>query len=447
MQELTRGANCPAPSATVTVSVNCASAVDVSALLLAADGKVRSDDDFVFYNNPAGPGVTYLPAGTAPHGVDAVRVETAVLPPGIEKIVVTASLDGSGPETFAAAGSMVVTVLDGESVDAVSYDITDLASEKALICVEVYLRNGQWKIRAVGQGYDSGLAGIATDFGITVEDDEPAAPAVAAQSPPPSVAAPPPPPVAVPLPPLVPPAPDAPWAPSAPLAPAPALPPLVAPPLMPPPAYPPLANASPAGQHSGTPKVNLDKGRVSLLKNQSVSLVKTGAPPLSMVAMGLGWDPARRGRNIDLDASVIAFDGAGKELESVWFMHKQAFGGAIRHSGDNLTGAGDGDDEVINVDLSKLPGNVVSLVFTVTSFGGQKFTAIAKAYCRLLDRTSGRHGTELVRFELTDTQASTGALMCKLVREPNATWTMTSIGTFHDGRSVKKLRGPAKAAL
>ncbi len=402
MHELTRGANCPAPSATVTVSVACASAVDVSALLVTEAGKVRSDEDFVFYNNPTGPGVTYLPASSAPRGVDAVRVDTGSVPSGIEKVVVTASLDGSGPETFASAGSMVVTVLDGDLVDQVRFDITGLATEKALICVEVYLRGGAWKVRAVGQGYDTGLAGIATDFGITVEEEPPAAP-----------------------------------------------PPVLAPPVLAPPTGSPAAFAPPVGApvQAAPPaaKVNLDKGRVSLTKQSpTVSLVKTGAPPLSAIAMGLGWDPAPGKRAIDLDASVIAFDAAGKDLEMVWFMHKQAFGGAIRHSGDNLTGKGEGDDEVINLDLSKLPANVTTLLFTVTSYGGQKFTSIARAYCRLLEMP---RGDELVRFELTDTQASTGVLMCKLVRQGDGTWSMTSLGAFHDGKTVKKLLGPARAAL
>lgn len=70
-----------------------------------------------------------------------------------------------------------------------------------------------------------------------------------------------------------------------------------------------------------------------------MSLVKTGAPPLTLVSMGLGWDVARRGRSIDLDASVIAFDARGKDVDLVWFMSKQGCRGAIRHSGDNRTGA------------------------------------------------------------------------------------------------------------
>src|SRR4030095_2715769 len=118
---------------------------------------------------------------------------------------------------------------------------------------------------------------------------------------------------------------------------------------------------------------------------QSVSLVKTGAPPLVRVRMGLGWDPATYGRNIDLDASCILYDDRGKDVDKVWFMSKKGARGAVRHSGDNLTGQGQGDDELIFVDLAALPPNVRTLVFTVNSFQGQAFTEVREAYCTLLD--------------------------------------------------------------
>ena len=144
--------------------------------------------------------------------------------------------------------------------------------------------------------------------------------------------------------------------------------------------------------------------------------------------------------------SPIAFDATGKDVDMVWFMAKQGCQGAIRHSGDNLTGAGEGDDEVILVDLDQLPAAVSALVFTVNSFGGQKFTAVQNAYCRLLD-VSGKGQTELVRFELSDSQPETGVLMCKLVRQADGSWSMTALGTYADSRTVRKMVGPARAAL
>lgn len=391
VQELSRGANCPVPSPVVTVSVACASPVDVSALLVAENGKVRSDADFIFYNAPSGPGVRYLPATQGPRGVDAVTVDTAAVPNQIARVVVTASLDGSGPKTFSQAASLVVTVLDGSGADAVRFELTGLTSEQALICLEVYRRNGQWKIRAVGQGFDNGLAGIATEFGVDV-GEEPAAAGPSADRPAPA-----------------------------------------GPPVSPP------ADPSPT-------VVNLDKGLVSLKKNQTVSLTKSGAPALTLVSMGLGWDPAKAGKSIDLDASVIAFDASGRDVDKVWFMSKQGCKGAVRHSGDNLTGEGEGDDEAITVDLGKLPAEVTALVFTVNSFGGQKFTDIASAYCRLLNGT-GRGASELVRFELKESVPATGVLMCKLTKGPSGSWEMTALGEYHDGKTVRAMVKPARAVL
>ncbi|MFF8103884.1 TerD family protein [Streptomyces sp. NPDC016640] len=404
---MTPGSNIPLPTARVTVDVSAPVRLDVSGLLLTADGKVRSDDDFIFYNQPGGPGVTYRSGGgTAP---DAITVDTAAVPPGIEKIVVTASPDAAG-QTF--QGIEPTATIRGADDNAVLATFTPprLGDETALVIVEIYLRGGVWKVRAVGQGYADGLAGIATDFGVTVE--EPAAPARPATPPPAAVqpaAAPPAPPAATPQAP-----------------PAPAAPP-------PPPA------AAP-----GTGKINLDKGRVSLQKNQTVSLMKGGRPLLSQVKMGLGWEPAYRGKDIDLDASVIAYGPQRNHVDSCYFGKLQIVNGAVRHSGDNLTGEGGGDDEVITVDLGRLPMEVTGLVFTVNSFSGQKFTEVAKAYCRLLDAASGE---ELVRFDLTSAEPQTGVMMAKLIRQFSGEWEMTAMGDFVKSRTVRGMVKPAAQAL
>ncbi|MEU0580814.1 TerD family protein [Streptomyces griseoincarnatus] len=400
---MTPGSNIPLPTARVTVDVAAPVRLDVSGLLLTADGKVRSDDDFIFYNQPSGAGVTYRSGGgTTP---DAITVDTAAVPPGIEKIVVTASLDAAG-QTFQGI-EPTATVRDADTAAVLAtFTPPQLGSETALVVVEIYLRNGAWKVRAVGQGYANGLAGIATDFGVSVE--EPAAPAQ---------------PVTPPAPQATPPAPPAaaPQAPSAPAAPP--APPAAAP---------------------GTGKINLDKGRVSLQKNQTVSLMKGGRPLLSRVQMGLGWEPAYRGKDIDLDASVIAFGPQRNHVDSCYFGKLQILGGAIQHSGDNLTGEGAGDDEVITVDLGRLPMEVSGLVFTVNSFSGQKFTDVAKAYCRLLDASTGE---ELVRFDLTSAEPQTGVMMAKLIRQYSGEWEMTAMGEFVKGRTVRGMVKPAGQAL
>ncbi|MFG5719610.1 TerD family protein [Streptomyces murinus] len=400
---MTPGSNVPLSAARITVDVAAPVRLDVSGLLLTGDGKVRSDDDFIFYNQPSGPGVAYRSGGgTAP---DAITVDTAAVPPDIEKIVVTASPDAAGQTFQGIEPTATVRDADGGAVLA-TFTPPQLGTETALVVVEVYRRGGQWKVRAVGQGYANGLAGIATDFGVTVE--EPAA---------------------------------APAAPSQPAAPAaPPVAPSMAPPM---PAAPPAAPPAPAPA-PGSGKINLDKGRVSLQKNQTVSLVKGGRPLLSQVRMGLGWEPAFRGADIDLDASVIAYGPQRNHIDSCYFGKLTILKGAVKHSGDNLTGEGAGDDEVIVVDLGRIPPEATGLVFTVNSFSGQKFTDVAKAYCRLVDAATDE---ELVRFDLTQAEPQTGVLMAKLIRQFSGEWEMTAIGDFVKARTVRNMVDPAAKAL
>ncbi|MEU9325766.1 TerD family protein [Streptomyces canus] len=411
---MTPGSNIPLSAARVTVDVAAPVRLDVSGLLLTADGKVRSDDDFIFYNQPSGPGVTYRSGGdTAP---DAITVDTSAVPPGIEKIVVTASPDAAGQTFQGIEPTATIRNADDNSVLA-TFTPPQLGTETALVIVEVYLRNGAWKARAVGQGYANGLAGIATDFGVTVEEPAPT-PAAAPVAPPQPVTPPPAPTVQTPVAP-----------------PAPAVDPRLA-------ASAPAAPPAPPAPGAG--KINLDKGRVSLQKNQTVSLVKGGQPLLSQVKMGLGWEPAYRGKDIDLDASVIAYGPQRNHIDSCYFGKLSIVGGAIKHSGDNLTGEGGGDDEVIVVDLGRIPQEVTGLVFTVNSFSGQKFTEVAKAYCRLIDAASGE---ELVRFDLTNAEAQTGVMMAKLIKQFSGEWEMTAIGDFVKSRTVRGMVKPAAQAL
>jgi stress response protein SCP2 len=374
--------------------------LDVSGLLLTADGKVRSDDDFIFYNQPTGPGVTYRSGGGA--APDAITVDTGAIPPGIEKIVVTASPDAAGQTFQGIEPTATIRNADDNSVLG-TFTPPQLGTETALVVVEVYLRNGAWKARAVGQGYANGLAGIATDFGVSVEEPTPAPAAQPVAAP----ATPPAPPMQTPVTPPAPPA---------------------------PPAAPPI----------GAGKINLDKGRVSLQKNQTVSLVKGGRPLLSQVKMGLGWEPAFRGKDIDLDASVIAYGPQRNHIDSCYFGKLSILNGAIKHSGDNLTGEGGGDDEVIVVDLGRIPPETTGLVFTVNSFSGQKFTEVAKAYCRLLDAATGE---ELVRFDLTGAEAQTGVMMAKMIKQFSGEWEMTAMGDFVKSRTVRGMVKPAAQAL
>ncbi|WP_043439276.1 TerD family protein, partial [Streptomyces nodosus] len=206
----------------------------------------------------------------------------------------------------------------------------------------------------------------------------------------------------------------------------------------------PAAPPAPPVPAPGAGKVNLDKGRVSLRKNETVSLVKAGRPLLSRIKMGLGWEPAYRGADIDLDASVIVYGPQRNHIDSCFFGQLSILNGAIKHSGDNLTGEGGGDDEVIVVDLGRLPQEVTGLVFTVNSYSGQKFTEVAKAYCRLVDATTDQ---ELVRFDLTNAKPQTGVMMAKLVRQFSGEWDMTAMGDFVQARTVRNMVEPAAQAL
>ncbi|MET7532178.1 TerD family protein [Streptomyces goshikiensis] len=426
MTAMTPGSNLPLNTVRVTVDVAAPVRLDVSGLLLAADGKVRSDADFIFYNQPSGPGVSYRSGGgSAP---DSITVDTGALPPGIERIVVTASPDAAGQSFQGVEPTATVRDADGGAVIA-TFTPPKLGTETALVVVEVYQRGGVWKVRAVGQGYANGLAGIATDFGVSVEEE----------------AAPTPPPVAAPQPPAAPAptwgqTPSAPATPAAPPSPYPASPWLGE--STPAQAAPPPPAAAPAPVGAG--KINLDKGRVNLHKNQTVSLVKGGRPLLSQVKMGLGWEPAFGGRDIDLDASVIAYGPQRNHIDSCYFGKLSILGGAVKHSGDNLTGEGAGDDEVIVVDLGQLPAEATGLVFTVNSFSGQKFSEVAKAYCRLIDAASGE---ELVRFDLTGAEPQTGVMMAKLIKQFSGEWEMTAIGEFVKSRTVRGMVKPAAQAL
>ncbi len=124
---------------------------------------------------------------------------------------------------------------------------------------------------------------------------------------------------------------------------------------------------------------------VNLTKGQKISLEKESGTKLNSVVMGLGWDAVKKSggflsgllgggaKEVDLDASCFLFDDAGVLVDVVFFNHLCSNDGSIQHSGDNRTGAGDGDDEQIAVALNRVPSNIKSLVFTVSNYTGQNF--------------------------------------------------------------------------
>ena len=191
---------------------------------------------------------------------------------------------------------------------------------------------------------------------------------------------------------------------------------------------------------------------ISLMKGQRISLSKGGAI-LSRIFMGLGWDVAQKSgffggllrgnQEIDLDASCLVFDEASHLVDEIWFRQLSGMNGAVVHTGDNMTGAGDGDDEVIKVDLTRLPGTIKSLVFTVNSFQGQTFDKVANARCRVVDEISGR---ELAIFNLSESGPHTGFIMAKLYRH-NEEWKIHAIGERTNGRTFHDMMPAIQAVL
>ncbi|GAA2529733.1 TerD family protein [Streptomyces fimbriatus] len=176
---------------------------DASALLLVG-GKVRSDDDFVFYNQPAHSSGAVRHEGKRNAGgrvTDTLLLDLARVEPGIETVIVAASSDGGA---FGQVPDLYIEVKDAANgTVAARFDSTGATSETAFVLGEFYRRQGAWKFRAVGQGYSSGLEGLATDYGIAVDEPQHTAPAPPAAAVPPAA-----PPVTAPPPqPAVPPAP------------------------------------------------------------------------------------------------------------------------------------------------------------------------------------------------------------------------------------------------
>ncbi|WP_039796836.1 vWA domain-containing protein [Nocardia araoensis] len=162
---LIKGQNGVLDVAHVSVSVRTEAAVDVSALLVTEAGRVRSDADFVFFNQPRAPGVS-LVAGTP----GALSVSLGGLPADIAQVRAVLTLDDPA-QTFGGFTPPVATVADAAGNVLYEYRIEGLGSESVVIALELYRRQGAWKVRAVGQGYAGGFAALVTDHGVSVEEE------------------------------------------------------------------------------------------------------------------------------------------------------------------------------------------------------------------------------------------------------------------------------------
>jgi tellurium resistance protein TerD len=171
---------------------------------------------------------------------------------------------------------------------------------------------------------------------------------------------------------------------------------------------------------------------VSLTKGGNVSLTKA-APNLTAVSVGLGWDiRTTTGTDFDLDASAIAL-GTDKKVVSdqhfVFFNNLKSPDGSIEHTGDNTTGEGDGDDEVINVDLSAVPPNIDTINFPVSIYEAdarsQSFGQVRNAYIRVLDKSNGN---ELARYDLSEDASTETAMVFGELYRNGAEWKFRAVG-------------------
>jgi tellurium resistance protein TerD len=172
---------------------------------------------------------------------------------------------------------------------------------------------------------------------------------------------------------------------------------------------------------------------VSLTKGGNVSLTKEAGGTLAAVTVGLGWDVrTTTGTDFDLDASAIGVDGSGKVVSDkhfVFFNNLKSPEGAIEHTGDNLTGEGEGDDEQVKVNLAVLPTEVDKVVFPVSIYDGssrsQSFGQVRNAFIRVINQEGG---AELARYDLTEDASTETAMVFGELYRNSGEWKFRAIG-------------------
>ncbi|MBQ6297088.1 MAG: TerD family protein [Selenomonadaceae bacterium] len=177
---------------------------------------------------------------------------------------------------------------------------------------------------------------------------------------------------------------------------------------------------------------------ISLKKGQKVDLTKTN-PGLKNILIGLGWDTNKYdgGKDFDLDASIFLLGASGKvnsDDDFVFYGNLKHVSGSVEHLGDNLTGAGEGDDEQIKIDLSKVPANVEKIDFTVTIYEAeerkQNFGQVENAFIRVVNEATGE---ELIRYDLgEDFSIETAVVIGELYRNKGE-WKFNAIGSGFSG--------------
>lgn len=171
---------------------------------------------------------------------------------------------------------------------------------------------------------------------------------------------------------------------------------------------------------------------ISLTKGGNVNLSKE-APNLTNIAVGLGWNPrATDGQAFDLDAVAFLVNESGKvrsDADFIFFNNLKSSDGSVEHTGDNRTGEGDGDDEVIKVDLTKVPADVSKVVFCAVIYDGQarnqNFGQVANAYIRIVNTQSG---AEVARYDLSEDSSTETAMIFGELYKNNGEWKFRAVG-------------------
>ncbi len=176
---------------------------------------------------------------------------------------------------------------------------------------------------------------------------------------------------------------------------------------------------------------------LTLQKGGNLSLSKTD-PSLTKLIVGLGWDPrATDGTEFDLDASAFMLSAAGTvrgEQDFIFYNQLKSVDGSVEHTGDNRTGAGDGDDEVIKVDLGRVPADVDKIVFVVTIHDAearkQNFGQVGGAFIRVVNEVSG---AEVVRYDLAEDASTETAMTFAELYRNNGEWKFRAVGQGYAG--------------
>ena len=177
---------------------------------------------------------------------------------------------------------------------------------------------------------------------------------------------------------------------------------------------------------------------ISLAKGQKVDLTKSN-PGLKNVIVGLGWDTNKYdgGFDFDLDTAAFLTGDNGKvtaDTDFVFYNNLRHPSGSVQHLGDNLTGAGDGDDEQIKVDLAAIPANIQKVTFTATIHEAQQrnqnFGQVSNAYIRVIDEATG---TELIRYDLGEDFSIETAIVVGSIYRNNGEWKFNAVGSGFQG--------------